>query len=466
MPLQICTCGGNYLFCNDKNLDAIPEEVATKNPVITNLNMDDNQIRFIRTGSLPANLTLITIQGSPIESIDDDAFDESLNTLQSLHFCGARFSQIPAAVLNLRNLITLSICQTNIGSWDVNGMKRLGSTMVTLDLDTVGLSEWPTWLEYFIHLTELQLSGGSISSLPEDALDMVADTLVTLELQNNSLTSVPKAISKLTCLQTLSLQENKITDLTWLPQLSKLTNLLLNNNRLTNATILSNALRVYNSTLYSVTLNANFLTAIPDLWFLTQLQSIDLTNNHISDVNSGGFPVGISDVTLGSNLLRSIPMVMKYLNYVSKLKLNANRISAIQGWDFPPATDGADFGYNLITAISKSCFPANSRISFIVLSYNPISQISTDAFDNVPHLMELSIQHSKLTRLPMAVASLSLLNYFDVSDSANLVCTCLEKQLESRISAMMADNVVGNCGPTSIYFFFTQLSHDCPSYLL
>lgn len=348
----------------------------------------------------------------------------------------------------------------------MNALKRLGSTIVTLDLDTVGLSKWPTWLQSFTHLTELQLSGGSISSLPEDALDMVADTLVTLDLQNNSLTSVPKAVSKLTCLRTLSLQKNKITDITWLPQLSKLTNLLLNNNRLTNATILSNALRVYSSTLYSVTLNDNFLTAIPDLWFLTQLQSIDFTNNHISDVNSGGFPVGISDVTLGSNLLGSIPMIMKYLNYVSKLKLDSNRISAIQGWDFPPATDSADFGYNLITAITKSCFPANSMISFIVLSYNPISQISSDAFDNVPHLTDLNIQHSKLTRLPMAVASLSLLNYFDVSNSANLVCTCLEKKLETRISAMMADNVVGNCGATSIYVFFTELSHDCPSNLL
>lgn len=38
--LQICTCGGNYLFCNDKNLDEIPEEVATKNPGINSLNMD------------------------------------------------------------------------------------------------------------------------------------------------------------------------------------------------------------------------------------------------------------------------------------------------------------------------------------------------------------------------------------------------------------------------------------------
>lgn len=410
-------------------------------------------------------MTLITLQGNPIEFIDDAAFVESINTLQTLLFCGARFSQIPEAVLHLKNLSTLNLCDTNIVTWDVDAMKRLGSSMVTLALDVVGLSQWPTWLESYIHLKELTISGSFMTSMPDDALDMVAETLTTLGLQNNSFTSVPKAVFKLTALETLYLHENRIVDISWLPQKSKLSSLYLNNNKISNGSALSNALLLYADTLSDVEIHDNLLTAIPELSFLKLVLNVDLTNNLISNINSGSVPPGISDLLLGYNLFYTIPSLMKTLKNGINLNLNSNRISMIQGVDYPPFTDGADFGHNLLSELTKSSFPNNSTMGFLIFNYNPITVVSTDAFDNLPHLVSISLQHTKLTRLPLAIASLKDLNEIDVSGNVDLVCTCLEKGLESRIENILPENVIGDCGTTSVYIFFSKLSQDCPPFL-
>lgn len=241
----------------------------------------------ISAGSLPSNLTLISLLNNPTETIDDTAFEDSANTLESLTFSAARFTQVPKAVLSLKHLKSLSIYDTNILIWNGEAMKRIGQTVTKLDLDTVGLTTWPAWIQSFSQLTELSVAGSSISHIPDDALDHVNQTLTILGLNNNSLTTVPKTLSKLTAINSLLLQQNRITDITWLPQLSKLTSLSLNSNRISNASQLSKLLRYHGDSMVNLDIYDNHLTAIPDLSFMTLMPILDFTNNHISDPSSG-----------------------------------------------------------------------------------------------------------------------------------------------------------------------------------
>ncbi|BFZ20805.1 hypothetical protein BsWGS_23844 [Bradybaena similaris] len=462
-PYKACFCVGNDMMCNYRYMKAIPERRNNTSLYMGTVNLDGNLITTIPAGSLPANISSLSLQGNPIETIDIAAFDESIYTLTSLSFSSARFTQLPAAMFRLKQLTQLNIYGINLQVWDEAGMRRLGATVQTFGVGAVGLTAWPAWLASFTHLTDLSVTSSSISSLPDNALDMVATSLTGLSLTNNSLSAVPKTLSKMAVLTSLSLDQNRIADITWLPQLSNLTQLTLSGNRIADAKRLSTALRFYADTIYSFTINDNALTSIPDMSFLTRMTSLDYTNNHISDPSSGVIPGGLTDLTLGKNFLPSIPSIFKTMKSVPNLLLSYNRILSIQGSDFPSSTTRVDLGNNIIIELTDASFPENSIITNLILPFNPLSKISLSAFDNLPQLQQLDIRHTKLTRLPLAIASLTKLNSIDVTGSTDLVCTCLEKSLEPILSPLDSYSVSGDCGQTSLYIFFRELSPSCPS---
>lgn len=423
-----------------------------------------NQITTIPAGSLPSNLSEISLVSNPIETIDDKAFDESLDTLQTLTISGARFSEIPNAVLRLNALKNLNIYETNIIVWHEEAMKRFSSTLEQLSLATVGFTTWPTWIQTFSRLSELSVSSSSIASVPDDAFDKVVNTLTSLGLSNNSLTIVPKAVSKLRNLTKLSIEQNKITGITWLPHLSNLSTLSLNNNKVSDSIRLSDTLLLYKDTLFSFDIHDNQLTAIPDLSFLKQITSLDFTNNRISDPNSGSVPPGLTELNLNYNLLPSIPRILGVLHSVPYLVLTWNRINVLHGSHFPVTTKYVDLSHNLIAELTNTSFPENSSIEDLTLDNNPLSTIFPSAFKNLPYLIGLSLQHTNLTRVPVSISYLNKLEWIDFTGSVNLVCTCMEKSLEAKISSMIPTEVSGDCGQTSLYDFFKRLSPECPEF--
>lgn len=340
-------------------------------------------------------------------------------------------------------------------------MKHLGPNLKSFTLKNVSLSELPDYIQYFSNLTELTVKYASLESVPDNALDLTSSNLKQLDLSNNKLRAVPKALSKLTNLQMLYLDHNKISDTSWLPISSKLISISLYSNDIFNASQLSQSLRAYKDSLNDVSLQFNRLTSIPDLEFLN-IGNIDLSNNRIADVISGSFSPVLGELNLGNNFLPSLPAVMKNMTSLTSIMLPWNVISVIQGSQFPPSTQLIEMGYNILTELTETSFPQSSKIETLHLSYNPIFLISNLAFSNLPNLIELNLSSSKLTRLPLGLASLQHLNILDMDGVMGLVCTCQEKTLAPLITSMQIDYVIGYCGKTSIYDFFKILSPDCP----
>lgn len=334
--------------------------------------------------------------------------------------------------------------------------------MQILQLGNVSLTAWPAWMEDFSHLTELSFQSNAIADVPEHALDALVSILQTLDLSKNLLTSIPKAFSNLQVLDSLDLSFNKITDITFLPNSSYFAQLSLMHNQISDANHLSMALQPLGAILAGLYIYGNKFTKIPNLDFMSNLGDLDLSGNEIQDPNSGSLPSIMTYLELDNNSLPSIPTIMFSVTGLVSIVMSYNRVTNILAQEIPAWIEELQFGYNLITELTDTSFPVKSIINSIDLMYNPIVKISDHAFDNLPKLNILNLQGTQLTRLPLALATLSLLTWLDITSDHDLVCTCLEKSLAPWILTRQT-TILAKCGDTDIYDFFDILSQSCPT---
>lgn len=334
--------------------------------------------------------------------------------------------------------------------------------MQTLTLENVGFTSWPMWIQYFTQVTQLSVTTSSISVIPVDGLNRLFNTLERLTLNNNKLTEVPKTLSNMSVLRTLTMENNRIVNVTWLPNTGTLIFLSLASNNIADGGMVSNALKSYAGSLTVLHLSDNKLTYIPDFSFLTRVLQFNFTKNQLFDPFSGTLPPYVNNIDLGHNVFSLIPRLFWSLNSVSDLVMPFNKVSVLDEMHIPPWTNSMNLNFNLITELTDTSFPTNSSLQFVRLNNNPISKISSQAFTDLPRLVELDLQNTKLTRLPLALGSLKGFVSIDVSGSKDLVCTCEEKALRSWIISQTAENIVGDCGETSVFDFFQYLSEGCP----
>ncbi|BFZ20788.1 hypothetical protein BsWGS_23827 [Bradybaena similaris] len=461
-PYKECTCDSVRIICQNLNLTRVPALISDTAYQVF-LYMDNNMITAIPAGSLPSNMTTISFLSNPITTIDAAAFDGSSATLTTLMFSGARFTKIPGAFFHLNALTDFSITDTAILDWNDEAMKHISQTLQTLILQNVSLTTWPSWTQFLTKLTELDIINSKISYIPDNALDGMSNTVKSFNLVKCNLAQVPKALSHLKAVQFMQLLQSEISDISWLPKSAQLTSLSLSNNSIRDARALSDGLRPYGKSLFMLDVVNNHLTSIPDLSFLTQVGTLDLSHNRIADSSLGNLSHSIYFLDMRNNFLPSIPHVYFYLPIISDMLLSYNAITQIRSNDFPGWTFVADLGHNLITELTDTSFPMYSNLTEITLNNNPITQISAQAFKGLTHLRVLGLQGTRLTRLPVALTSLVSLNSLDMTGNSYLVCTCLEKSLE--LSRILSNHmsILGNCGETSIYNFFVYLSPGCPT---
>lgn len=422
--------------------------------------LQGNPLTTIGAGSLPSGVSGIDFSNDPISTIDPAAFDGSSNTLGQLSFSKARFTTIPTALTHLNKLQVLSIQDTAISKWDIDVIKHIGLTLTDLTLDNVSLASWPDWIQYMPRLQVLEMTS-SFTTIPNNAFDTLANVLPTLRLTNGILSEIPLVISKLSALTTLVLDYNKISRISGLPSFGNLWSLSIQYNNVSNATHLSDALRSVADSLSYLEAEGNKLTSFPDLSFMTKLQTVYLSHNRISDTDSGSISSSVTYLELMNNNIRSLAGFLTGGINLNYLGVGMNLITSISGSNIPANLTEFDVSSNLISELTDTSFPTNTKIDILTLDYNPISAISSASFASLSALGALSLIGTKLTRLPLALSSLTGLYSLDMSHSPNLVCTCLEKSLRSwYVGRSLAS--FGDCGPTSIDYFFTTLSAGCP----
>lgn len=151
-------------------------------------------------------------------------------------------------------------------------------------------------------------------------------TLTTLALNNNRLTSIPPSFGNLINLESLDLHSNELVNLpTELKQLVKLENLSLAGNRISEfPPIICNLIN-----LRWLCLDFNEIQSIPlDISNLIELRNLCINSNQLSSVPSSlGMLTKLTLLGLSSNHLTSIPSSLATIDYLLLSNNNLETIS-------------------------------------------------------------------------------------------------------------------------------------------
>ncbi|XP_006900788.1 PREDICTED: extracellular matrix protein 2 [Elephantulus edwardii] len=207
-------------------------------------------------------------------------------------------------------------------------------------------------------ITSLQLTGNSITSIPDEAFNGLPN-LESLDLSKNSITSSgigPKAFKHLKNLLHLNIDGNNLTQIpSELP-----------------------------STLEELKINENNLQAINEDSFsdLTQLVALEMEGNSLSETNVN-------------------PLTFKPLKSLAYLRLGKNKFRIIpQG--LPASIEELYLENNQIEEISEICFNYTRKINVIVLRYNQIEEnrIASLAWIYQEYLESIDLSYNKLYHVP------------------------------------------------------------------
>lgn len=185
-----------------------------------------------------------------------------------------------------------------------------------------------------------------------------------------------------------------------------------------------NMFSVWNTLLLqSLNLSSNHITDIEKLSFsgLTELEVLDLSRNNIFSIDAEAFhsTQNLSIVRLANNRLTEInETVFSPLILLKYLDLSNNKISSIQKEMFHRNTglEWLSLTNNRLTAIDPSTFQQQSNLSYLDLSRNKITQIKRGVFYNNTELESLLLADNKISELhPSAFHADNGLSYLDVS---------------------------------------------------
>ena len=331
----------------------------------------------------------VTVEDAEIDEIELAEFSK-FKKLSSVHFENCVFKTDNLSVLSAYNLYSLEISDcgltdAQLASINFEAFERLSSlclngnnnltdlsatahtadTLETLKINNITVKN-PDWLKNFTKLTELYIDNTGISDL--NCLTEMA-YLEVISANGNNITS-PDGLKNTTILKQVYLDGNSLTDVSVLANsAATLEKISLNNNALSDLSYLS---ACTNLTQFSA--NGNQLTSVSWSENWAKLERFEVADNKVQNLN------GIAQ--------------SEKLGY---LDVSGNELTEVHGLIFRTEHDvTADFSNNKITAAT---LPVNCRYTLLAMHGNPLisnsflspsgtemirgSKISFDFFDSL-----------------------------------------------------------------------------------
>ncbi|BFZ13372.1 hypothetical protein BsWGS_16411 [Bradybaena similaris] len=396
-----CVCYDRYVTCT--GLQEIPPLVTGIDVTyFTTVNFQDGNIVNVPSSNLPPGLEKLTFSGHPLTNWSDDAFDKSEASIYLLNITGAKFQQLPRAFLKLTSLSRLVIADTPVQIWEGPVLQHIATILPDLELINVGFTAWPKWLSHFHSLNILYLSNNCITTIPEDAFSVVTNTLTRIILENTCLTHVPQALATLSNLTNLDLSSNIFTDEYEVETLASMP---------------------LGTTLSDLTIEYIGLSKMLNFSKMKNLFAINLNFNEISDATSGLFPSFITSLYVQGNQLSLVPTDVAKMSTLYSLFLSDNKITTIEPVSFPPNLGYLDLSFNKLIVITDTYFTNLTVMETLYLNNNPISTISSLAFEDLTSLITLDISNTYFVQVPAALISLTTVLEIDMANPS-LTCPC------------------------------------------
>ena len=350
------------------------------NVQLTEIDLSHNQLSTLRGGDLrlaASTLEKLDLSENRLSILADDALTH-LTLLRELNLGDNMLAALPPSLFNSsQNLEKLHLQNNSL-------------TLLTPSI--------------FVHLTRLvslNLSRNSIAShlLNDDTFSGLIN-LHALDLSYNQLTSVEASIfSKLASLRMINLQHNKVH------------------------TISSGAFSALKS-LQILSLSFNSIERVEVAAFdgLSGLTSLSLDHNGLRSLHSDQFlssSLTLEDLSLNDNHLTEVPQTLMHLTQLRTLDLGENEISELKESDFGNLRQlyGLRIAGNKISSIKRGHFTNATTIHVLNLAHNKLSEIEQGSFENLKDLRALRLDNNLLTDINGLVSSLSRLQWFNVSSN-------------------------------------------------
>lgn len=223
------------------------------------------------------------------------------NKLKHMNLSGNPLTLLPPFINNFKVLTYLGLEETLLES-----LPSLPSSLESLSLaGSKRLTTFPAEIANLSHLVALDLSGCSLTSLPDwiGQENTMKAPLHTLKLSGNSIERLPDSLGQLTTLKNLYVSDNKLMALSDFQKLS-LTLLDVSNNNLTqiakplskagslrvlslasnNFSLISSAVLAQTSLTYLNVAHNKLISLSPHIGKLTKLVYFDLTHNKLKRI--------------------------------------------------------------------------------------------------------------------------------------------------------------------------------------
>ncbi|KAF4143047.1 Protein kinase domain [Phytophthora infestans] len=262
-------------------------------------------------------------------------------------------------------------------------------------------------------LTNITSNGSSFTFYSDDALVTTVSASALsqesrLQLQNNSLISIPAALFQAAYnVTSIDISNNPLTklDAGSFDNMPNLQSIFCTN---TNVTVLPNGLVSNCPLLNTVSFNQSTITDIETqaLTNLTALHTLDLSYNELESIPSTVFTVSSSWKALdfSHNGIMEVPSGIRQAAAEGYISFNYNALVEIEAGAFADASQIYELrlASNAIFTVHSRAFAGMSALRKLNLSDNVISVIDEDAFADVNGLQELRLDFNNIHRLTLS----------------------------------------------------------------
>lgn len=378
-----CDASSSTVYCRSLNLTSVPR--------ITPINgswtifLDDNHLN-----NLPANVFLgikvhmLVLDNNEIERIDEQAFSGSEDSLIFLDIIGNKLSSLPKAIAGLNKIMSLSVSRNPLSDLDEHVVLNISKSLMFLDFGSSEMLEWPKSMKYLTNLASIDISDLTFPSLPDDVFQPCVTSLNVLGLHNTSVTRLPSSITKLEALQ----------------------NIKFNGNHNLSSEAISKMVSNRLPGLIDVTFQNNGLDTLPNIFLkASHLYIITVADEPISSLDdnlfSSDFSSNFQVMRMNNTKLSRVPSCISKVKSIKRLEITYSNISSIGDNDFNGMTD----------------------LNTLVLSGNPLTEISDGAFQKNERLSFLVFEETKLQSIPRAIQNLTSPQLLNLS-GCSIQCTC------------------------------------------
>nr|XP_019043899.1 adenylate cyclase [Kwoniella bestiolae CBS 10118]OCF22829.1 adenylate cyclase [Kwoniella bestiolae CBS 10118] len=263
-----------------------------------------------------------------------------------------------------------------------------------LRMSNMALKRVPNNIRASTTLARLDVSCNRISELESVPLNEV-ETLVSLKVQNNKLTSMPSYFAQMKALKYLNISNNKFeTFPSVVCEMSNLVDLDLSFNNITELPSKMSDLK----SLERLALFSNELTSFPPSFStLLNLRILDVRRNKLTDLTA----------------VYALPnLATLQADYNNIVTLDAQIGANVRQFSVP---------HNSITRFTLAPQPNMAMVTYnltnLDLSHGKISTLADEAFSGLINLVKLNLNFNQFTRLPSTLDRLKNLEVFSCTDN-------------------------------------------------